>query len=125
MHRTNGFNDPVKARRLKCFAYCLAICCMLLISVYLVIITGYTGKGIRTFQMKIDFQTYVFVEADDVRYVIDETYNTLNGKAVVIGLGVLPYFPHSGACHCIRNRHFLEMGQVDSCIMACSKIFGD
>ena len=32
---------------------------------------------------------------------------------------------HSGACHYKRNRHFLEMRQVDSYIVACSKIFGD
>ena len=31
---------------------------------------------------------------------------------------------HSGACHYIRNRHFLVMGLVDSYIVACSKYPG-
>ena len=33
--------------------------------------------------------------------------------------------PHSGACHYIRKHHFVEMCQVDSNIVACSKIFVD
>ena len=32
---------------------------------------------------------------------------------------------HSGACHYIQNHHFLEIGQPDSYIVACSKLFGD
>jgi len=81
LKRSDTMNDPVKARRLKWFGYSLLLCVVLLFASYLAAIrVSYTGRGIQTFRTRLTFENYVFVEADDSLYIIDETYVDLKGE---------------------------------------------